>query len=176
MPINVDEIYSGEYLNAALLAPLGKHWLTFIHQAEKRAIQSQSQNQSRERIVLILVSPNGNLWPRKLILGPTNAQILKAAWGPDAETWISRPLDIWTAMKTMAGKPVPGIVVAPGPQPAAAAVPPAPTPQPPETAAAVPSGALLMSNGQMPPAPPAAPPVQASPPADPDELDDEIPF
>jgi hypothetical protein len=159
----VSDTYSGQYLAAADLMPLGQRRRALIHQATQELV-----GQERKAMIVIgLVSARGAPWPKPAVLNKTNALQLAAAFGDDTDNWPSKPIEIWAENVQFQGRIVPGIKVLPAPN---GQTPPAPTPAP----AGPQGGSIQMANAVVPvPASTSDGPSWDVPTT---PLDDEIPF
>jgi hypothetical protein len=153
----VSETYTGQYLNATELMPLGQRRYALIHQVTQELV---GQNKDA-KLVLDLVSTNGRPWPKSCVLNKGNALQLQAAYGDDTDDWMGKRIEIWAENVSFQGRIVPGIKVLPQP-----------SQQPVRALPAAGQG-----NGAQAPQPAAGPvrnpPVTGVPG---DDLDDEIPF
>jgi hypothetical protein len=144
----VTDIYSSQYLTAAELAPIGQRRSAIIHAAAQELVSPNRE----AKLVLTLVSPSGQQWPKRIVLNKGNALRLQAAYGNDTDDWPGKHIAIWAESVQFQGRIVPGIRLLPR--------------QPAEPAA---RQATIASNGQGNPASP--PPADTGP-----VLDDEMPF
>ena len=154
----VSETYTGSFLTASELTPMGQRRTAVVH----AAVREEVGQERKPHIVLDLVSPRGQAWPKRVVLNKGNALQMAAAFGDDSDHWPGRQITIWAENVMFQGRLMPGIkvlpagnggAVAPSPQ-----MPP-PDPQSPTAAAAVPADAPGKG--------------YAGPGSD---LDDEIPF
>jgi hypothetical protein len=116
----VSETYSGQYLNASELTPLGQRRRAMVHAAALEMI-GQDANKS-QKIVLSLVSPKGAPWPKDVVLNRTNAMQLSTAYGDDTDGWLGKTVEVWSENVMFQGRMVPGIKIMPVPTPIAAAI------------------------------------------------------
>jgi hypothetical protein len=105
----VSETYAGAYVTGAELQPLGLRRSALIHQAVQEVV---GQENATPKIVLDLVSKQGQPWPRRVVLNKTNALQLAAAFGDDTDDWVGKTVEIWGEMVMFKGKATPGIRLA----------------------------------------------------------------
>ena len=142
MPSATNLYNTGKILNAADLASnpnigLNKRVPAFIHQAQAELIGQGADQDTK--IVLDLVSKQGQAWPKRWPLNKTNTMALVAAYGDDYGTWPGKAIEIWAENVMFSGKIVPGLRLAAasnGTVPASAIPVPVPT-APPSSATAV---------------------------------------
>lgn len=152
----VSETYTGTYLNAAELTPLGQRRHALVHGA---TVEEIGQDKGA-KIVLSLTSAKGLPWPKDVVLNKGNALQMQAAFGDDTDDWLGKPIEIWAENVMFQGKLVPGIKIQPG---ASAA-----------SNGAGKGGTISLPAPAAPAASPAAGGPQRSVPSA--DLDDEIPF
>jgi hypothetical protein len=165
-------IYSkGQFLRGSDLQPLGRRFPALIHSANEERI---GQNQD-EKLVVDLVTRNGQPWGKRLVLNQGNNAAIVAMHGDDYSMWGGRAVELWSEMvRSPQGQMVPGIKVAGLAQlPGGSNLPVAASPPngSPPSAAAV--GGLPPVAGNAPLWPP---PSQQHSSEVPPLVDDEIPF
>jgi hypothetical protein len=176
---SIDDVYAGDYVTAEQL-PDGRRVSAVIVLA---AVEEVGQEQTK-RVVLTLTAPNGQPWPRRVVLNKTNSRLIADVAGKDYTTWRGRPIEVWKEPVSFQGRIVKGVRVS-----AVSSGTPPPIPGMFDTAAAIPlpGPAVLPNSGngsaastamaggmnmacRMTPLPGAMPGSPA------DDLDDEIPF
>jgi hypothetical protein len=105
----VSETYAGAFVTGAELQPLGQRRQAVIHQAVQEIV---GQENAQPKIVLDLVSRQGQPWPRRVVLNKTNALALANAFGDDTDAWPGKPIEIWAETVMFRGKATPGIRLA----------------------------------------------------------------
>jgi hypothetical protein len=126
----VSETYAGAFVTGAELQPLGQRRQAVIHQAVQEIV---GQENAQPKIVLDLVSRQGQPWPRRVVLNKTNALALANAFGDDTDAWPGKPIEIWGETVMFRGKATPGIRLAAAATTASALPPPtAPAPTEPK--------------------------------------------
>ncbi len=105
----VSEIYTGAYLNAAELVPLGQRRRAVVHGATVEEIGQEKGT----KVVLALVSAKGLPWPKEVVLNKGNALQMAAAFGDDTDAWIGKQIELWAENVMFQGRMVPGIKVQP---------------------------------------------------------------
>ena len=107
----VSETYAGAFVTGAELQPLGQRRQAVIHQAVQELIGQES---AQPKVVLDLVSKQGQAWPRRVVLNKTNALALANAFGDDTDDWAGKPVEIWSETVLFRGKATPGIKLCAG--------------------------------------------------------------
>jgi hypothetical protein len=105
----VSETYAGAFVTGAELQPLGQRRQAVIHQAVQEIV---GQENAQPKIVLDLVSKQGQAWPRRVVLNKTNALALANAFGDDTDAWPGQSIEIWGETVMFKGKATPGIRLA----------------------------------------------------------------
>jgi len=105
----VSETYAGAFVTGAELQPLGQRRQAVIHQAVQEIV---GQENAQPKIVLDLVSRQGQPWPRRVVLNKTNALALANGLGDDTDAWPGKTIEIWGEMVMFRGKAIPGIKLA----------------------------------------------------------------
>lgn len=104
---------SNKWLNAADIVAkvgMGKRITAVVQHAEP-ALLGMGADQ-RERVVLSLVSRQGNPWPKQLPLNQTRNMAMVSAYGDDYSQWPGKPIEIWAENVLFNGKPTPSIKIA----------------------------------------------------------------
>ncbi len=105
----VSETYAGAFVTGAELQPLGQRRQAVIHQASSEVV---GQDSTTPKIILDLVSKQGQAWPRRVVLNKTNALLLAATFGDETDDWVGKGIEIWGEMVMFKGKTTPGIRLA----------------------------------------------------------------
>jgi hypothetical protein len=167
---NALALYSGPLLTAADLTPLGHRRTAIV----TKVAPEQVGQEGRTLLVLDLVSPSGQVWPKRCPLNKGNTLQLVTGVDEDYDKWPGTRIQLWSENVMFQGKLVPGIKVQVVGAPVTAGgngaqIPPPDPDAPPQT--------MQMGPGVMLPIPPApanpSKTVWAGPGSD---LDDEIPL
>ena len=114
--VNMRKYFSGTYLTAADLAPLGKKWLAIVERVEEEAIGREKE--MKPVLYLSGAGPHGDGW-KPIILNRRNIEVLTQAFGDESAEWNHPTIEVWSEITSYQGKP--GIRLAPvTAQPAAA--------------------------------------------------------
>jgi hypothetical protein len=108
----VEDVYTSSYVTGAELQPLGQRRQAVIHDATIEVIGRESPTQ---KIVLSLVSAQGQPWPRKMVLNKTNAMTLAASFGSEIGAWPGKAIEVWSEIVNFRGQTTTGIRLAPAP-------------------------------------------------------------
>lgn len=103
---------SNKWLNAADIVAkvgMGKHIPAIIQHAET-ALLGMGADQ-RERMVISLVSRQGQPWPKQLPLNQTRNMAMVSAYGDDYSQWPGKPIEVWAENVLFNGKPTPSIKI-----------------------------------------------------------------
>lgn len=117
----ISDVYAGKYLSAPQLEGRGRIPAVIT----EATVESLGRDQTDQKVVLKLRSPDGRVWPQGLVLNVTNSRILSTIFGDDTDSWINQRIEVWSAWKQFQGKPVKGIELGPagGADPVPAPVP-----------------------------------------------------
>lgn len=141
MPSATNLYNTGKILNAADFASnekigLNKRVPAIVHHAQPELIGQGADQETK--IVLDLVSKQGQMWPKRWPLNKTNVLAMVAAFGDDFSAWPGKAIEIWAENVMFSGKIVPGLRLAAasnGVAPAPAIPVPVPTAPPPSATA-----------------------------------------
>ena len=106
--VNMRKYFSGTYLTAADLAPLGEKWPAIVERVEEEAIGREKE--MKPVLYLSGAGPHGNGW-KPIILNRTNIEVLMQAFGDESAAWNYPAIEVWSEITSYQGKP--GIRLAP---------------------------------------------------------------